>query len=89
MILLDLMAVIPPDEKINVHVPNVGNIEDKCVDIYFNPHFLEIGHSVIVKLKHNVDCLEIWIDATMGSVRELEISVDARCHEQIPPQVED
>ena len=88
MILLDLLAVIPPDEIIDVHVPGVGNIQDKCVDIYFNPHFLEIGHSVIVKLKHNVDCLEIWwIDATMGSVRELEISVDARCHEQIPPHV--
>lgn len=85
MILLDLMAVIPPDEIIDVHVPGVENIQDKCVDIYFNPHFLEIGHSVIVKLKHNVDCLEIWIDATMGSVRELEISVDVRCHEQIPP----
>ena len=42
MILLDLLAVIPPDEIIDVHVPGVGNIQDKCVDIYFNPHFLEI-----------------------------------------------
>ena len=56
-----LDRVVPPDERVNIH-HGEQCICDKCVDLFFNPEFVHIGHCNVAKIRHNLDCLEIWID---------------------------
>lgn len=56
-----LSEIVPPDERVNVHGPHLC-VSDKCVDLFFNPDFIHISHCIVRKIRHNIDCLEIWIE---------------------------
>lgn len=58
--LIQQLTAIPNDDFINVHVDG-EQINERCIDFFFDPRLVEIAGRKVIKIKPNLSQIEIFL----------------------------
>lgn len=58
--LVQQLTAIPNDDFINIHVDG-KQINERCIDFFFDPRLVEIAARKVVKIKPNINQIEIFL----------------------------